>query len=698
MVKKILFSIALSIGLVHAASVENEKFQILANSVDTKDNILIAKDNVVIFSPSYYILAQKAIYDKTNGTFELFDEVVILQENKVQAQSNYAFLDVNKDQTIQNPVMLLDVKSNVWINSKDSSSEGDVLALTNSILSSCDCIDPAWTIRFTSGDYDKKEKWINTYNTRLYIKDVPLFYTPYFGFSTDKTRRTGLLPATVGYSSSEGVLFAQPIFIAPQHNYDIELVPQIKIQRGFGMYAYYRLADSDNSMLKIKSGFFKEKQSYVTRNSLKNDKHYGWSIDYERDKLFSSGNHDDELLLSLNWMNDIEYKNAEIGNKNSSEKKLESKINYYYETPEYYFGTYFRYYLDTTLDSNKTTLQELPQLQGHSFSKSLFWDKLLYSTDFKYTNYYREENINADRYELVVPISYSFPLLNDYLTLTLKEELTVIKQNYTNKTTAYNDATFLENRHIISLDTDLLKEYDFGLHTMNLSSIFTIPNVIKSDGDIYPVTNSNSELNPFPISKTTKTLSFALNHSLYSLEDLKQIINHKISQAIIYDDFNNADLGNLENEITLNYLLGKVSNRLLYNHIDDELIENSTSFTLDYLDYFLKLSYYMSKDTPNSGKSDLESYTIDAGVKFLRDYQFKYYENYNLEKEIRSKQGFTFIIDDKCWNLNLKLEKEITPSSSTTTNAIKQDIIYLELVLKPLGQINQKYKINDSSQ
>ncbi len=691
MVKRILFIIALSISLLHAASVENEKFQILANSVDTKDNILVAKDNVVIFSPTYYILAQKAIYDKTNGTFELFDEVVILQENKVQAQSNYAFLDVNKKKIIQNPVMLLDVKSNIWINSKDSNSEGDILALTNSILSSCDCIDPAWTIRFTSGDYDKKEKWINTYNTRLYIKDVPLFYTPYFGFSTDKTRRTGLLSATVGYSSSEGFLYGQPIFIAPQHNYDIELTPQIKTERGYGMYAYYRFADSDNSMLKVKSGFFKEKQSYSTENNLENNKHYGWSIDYQREGLISSGEHDDELLVSINWMNDIEYKNVEVGNNSSSEKKLESKINYYYETPEYYVGSYFRYYLDTSLDSNKTTLQELPQLQMHSFSKPLFWDKLLYSTDFKYTNYYREQSINADRYELVVPISYSIPLFNDYVTLTLKEELTLIKQRYSQASVVYEDATFFENRHLISLDTDLLKEYDFGLHTINLSSVFTIPNVVKSDGDIFPVTNNNTELNPFPISKTTKTLSFALNHSLYDIEDLQQIINHKISQAIIYDDFNNADLGNLENEITYNYLLGSISNKLLYNHLDDELIENSTSFNLDYLDYFLKLSYYMSKDTPNSGKSDLESYTIDAGLKFLRDYQFKYYESYNLEKKIRSKQGFTFIIDDKCWKLSLRLEKVITPSSSTA-NAIKQDVIYLELVLKPLGQINQSYE------
>lgn len=679
-------------------SAEKEKFQILAKHVNSKDDIVIAKDDVVIFSPSYYILAQKAIYDKKNATFELFDDVIIVQNNNVQAQSNYAFLDIDKDILIQNPVLMLEQKTNVWMNAKESYKEKNIINMKNSILSSCDCINPAWTIRFTSGDYDDKDKWLNTYNTRLYIKDIPLFYTPYLGFSTDTTRRTGLLPPTVGYSKTEGVTYTQPIFIAPKPNWDLELRPQVRTTRGYGMYAYFRMADSEYSNLKINTGIFQEQDEYFKKNNLKNQKHFGYDIDYERTKLFSNGEDEDGLFASINWMNDIEYLNLDNNNYTSTEKKVESKINYYYETPQRYYGTYFRYYLDTTLDSNDSVMQELPQAQYHTFTKSIFTDKLLYSVDAKYTNYYRNTGIDADKYEVVVPVSYSFSFFDDYLNLTLKEELTAIQQNYSHETSNYENGTYLENRHIVKLSTDLLKKYDAGIHTMNIGTILTIPNTIKKEGDFYDTQNPNSsELSPFPITEAQKTLSFALNQSYYDSEDLKQIINHKINQSIIYNKDGTSDLGNLENEITYNYLLGYVSNKLLYSNLDHEIVENSSTFKLDYLDYYLKLDYYMSKKTPNSGKEDLESYTVDAGVRFLRDYTFSYYENYNLEKDIRSKQSFIFAIDDKCWNLNIKYEKEIEPSSSTTAQTKQQDIVYLELTLKPLGQIKQKYKVKDTS-
>ncbi|XPV53916.1 MAG: hypothetical protein ACNI3H_02445 [Halarcobacter ebronensis] len=41
----------------------------------------------------------------------------------------------------------------------------------------------------------------------------------------------------------------------------------------------------------------------------------------------------------------------------------------------------------------------------------------------------------------------------------------------------------------------------------------------------------------------------------------------------------------------------------------------------------------MSKDTPNSGKEDLESYRVDANYKISNDYSIGYYTNYNLERE-----------------------------------------------------------------
>ena len=64
-----------------------EKFQVFANNVNTKNNLLVANGNVIIISPTYYITAQKAIYDKDKGTFELFGDVIVLRDNQVQVNS-----------------------------------------------------------------------------------------------------------------------------------------------------------------------------------------------------------------------------------------------------------------------------------------------------------------------------------------------------------------------------------------------------------------------------------------------------------------------------------------------------------------------------------------------------------------------------------------------------------------------------------
>lgn len=282
MLRKILAT-AILVASLHA---EVEKFQILANNLNTKDDIVIATGNVVAFSPTYYITAQKAIYDKKKGTFELFDDVVVLKNNNVQTKSDYSFIDLNTDDSYQKPSLYFEESNSIWISSKDSVKKNDVVHLKSSTLSSCDCVDPDWSIKFSSADYDTKDMWINLYNSRIYFKDIPILYSPFIGFSTDTRRRTGLLIPTVGYSSKEGAFYSQPIYIAPADNYDIELIPVYKTNRGVGMQSYFRYADSIDSMFQFSFGYFKDYKSYQEENGLLNQEHYGIGVNYVKNSLF----------------------------------------------------------------------------------------------------------------------------------------------------------------------------------------------------------------------------------------------------------------------------------------------------------------------------------------------------------------------------------------------------------------------------
>ena len=694
MLRSYLASVLLISTLANADELKNEKFQLISKNINTENNIVTASGNVVIFSPTYYISASKVIYDKEKESFELFDNVLILKDNTIQTQSDYALVNLKNDSYSQTPVLLFDKKSNLWVNSKKSTKDNTNIELDSSIISSCDCIDPAWSIRVSSASYDTEDKWVHAYNPRLYFRNVPVFYSPYLGFPTDTTRRTGLLPPTIGYSSSEGLFYSQSLFIAPSANYDLEIRPQVRTQRGYGVYTYFRYADSPNSLLKLNAGFFKEKEQYQIDNDLDNQKHYGWSIDYERRNIFSSKNHQDGFYASINWLNDVEYETLEEDDSSSTDEKVESKINYFYNTPKYYGGVYGRYYIDTSEDDNDATLQELPQLQFHKYNNELFGiDKLLYSIDTKYKNYTRKEGVNADYYELSIPINYSRYFLDDYLYFNIENNTVASKYKYSN-TSSYEDGTLLQNETTLSVGTDLIKPYDEYLHTLNLEASYSHPTNLSEDGDLYGINNTSSDLSDFSNTEENKNINLSLNQSLYDRDNLKQIINHKLKQSILYNSLDEPKLQNTENYVKINYENGSISNKLIYNVQDRHFIENSISLTYKLNDLSFTAGYYKSKDTENSGKDDLESYNTKVDYKISKDYKVSYYENYNVLESIRSKQGLNLNINDICWNFDIKYERERVATSSSSDGS-DQKIIYFNLELKPLGGIKQKYELEN---
>jgi LPS-assembly protein len=689
----ILIAFILSLNL---SAKTQEQYQVNAKNVVTKNEIVTATGDVIIFSKTYFIASDRAIYDKNANTLELFGNVLVLKNNILQSQSDYTFINMSDDSMIQNPTFLLDQSNNLWINSKTSNKQANKVNLEKSTLSSCDCEDPFWSIKFSSGDYDSSSQWINAFNARLYIKDVPVFYTPYFGFSTDKTRRTGLLFPKIGYGSSEGFTYSQALFIAPAANYDIELVPQIRTNRGEGMHAYFRWADSPYSMLKAEAGIFVEQSDYFYEEQLKNKKHFGYSLDYQRSKLFSSNEgHQDGLYVNINRINDLDYPDIqEVRFGDVETRRIESKLNYFYKTPSYYGGLYFRHYDDTSLSNNDTTIQQLPQAQLHQFTKPILFDNLLYSTDVRYTNYTRQQGLNAQQYDVSLPIFYSFSMFDDYVRVTLKEEITLTHLQYDNGTVNFEDGTYLKNRHILEVGTDLLKPYENYVHTLNFNTEFAVPNTVHEKGDLYSINNTTGELAPFAVTEDKKTITFALNQSLYDRDDLKQIVNHKIKQAILYDSFDNTSLGNLENEVTFNYILGSIYNRLIYNHEDNALIESSTGLSLKYKDVAFSASHYMSKDTPNSNKDEVESYMLAASARLARDYWLSYKVHYNMIDDVKSKEAIVFTINDRCWQLDINFENDYETSSTIYGNRSKrQEIVYIALQLKPIGGIMQSFDV-----
>ena len=252
-----------------------DKVEIYATTMDSKKDIVKAYGEVTVVYKDYFLTASRAIYDKKSGELELFDNIRAIQGKTYKLLGNYAKLNIAKKERSFKPFYMLETTSNVWMSADEGCAKDTEMEIASGVLSGCDPTDPLWKIQFSSSDYNTDSMWLNIYNARIYIYDILVFYTPYFGYSLDTTRRTGLLPPALGMSDVEGFYYEQPLYIAEQNWWDLELKPQVRTERGYGAYSTFRFIDSKVSSGELTMGYFKEKQKYADRYKLANYEHYG---------------------------------------------------------------------------------------------------------------------------------------------------------------------------------------------------------------------------------------------------------------------------------------------------------------------------------------------------------------------------------------------------------------------------------------
>ncbi len=704
MLKKLVFLILIFSIILFAKdikSVQSDKFQLVAKSVENESDKMHAKGHILLTTPKYYIMADELIYFKDKQVAEVFGNVVVIQNGVSQVVSEYAYLDFKNEENIINPIFMMDLKNNLWINSKKIDSTSSEYNFLTSTISSCDCIDPAWSMRVSSASKDNENQWMHLFNMRLYVGSVPIFYLPYFGYPTDNTRRSGLLRPTIGYSGDEGFLYAQPIYLAPADNWDLEFVPQNRVKRGAGVYSTFRYADSRYSTFLFKTGIFKEKAEYQNRFNLKNDKHYGFNIKYDRSNIFENDYTNDELSIWVDWMNDIDYRNLDsdnisaIGDSTSYGSSRESYINYYYDMAKWYNGVYFKYYLNTSIDDNDVTLQQLPQYQSHIYTDSFIFDKLTYSSDLLYTNYFRENGITANKTDFNIPLSYEFSLFDDYLFLKLKEDLTLSNIKYgLEDTQRYKDVNYIRSNHQISLSTDLIKAYKDTAHSINFGIDYVVPETYERSGDIYGVNSTDTNLSSFAFTESAKSLSLSAKQYFYDIKTKGLLVSDFLTQSYEYKN-DKYIATNLENHLTINYSLGTISNRVIYNQEDNEFILSSSSFSLAKNGTSLKTTHYNTKSTQNTSYGNSESMTLEASLQANKRITLSYKNSYDLRSDESSKETYSLTYNEKCWSVNLRLEDSLVTSSSTTSSAVRQNILYVNFELKPLGGYEFKRKFDE---
>ncbi len=705
--RKILFLILIVSTMMYA----NDKVEIFATRINSNDAIVHASGDVAVVYKDYYITASRAIYNKTTGELELFHNVRANQNDEYKILGDYAKLNIQNKQRSFQPFYMLEKESQVWLSANKSELKDKDLDITSGVVSGCEPNDPLWQMEFTSSDYNLDSKWLNLYNTTLYIYDIPVFYTPWFGYPLDTTRRTGLLKPEMGYSSSEGMFYKQPIYIAEEDGWDLELDPQIRTQRGAGIYSTFRFVDSNVSKGDFTFGYFKEKESYFKENNLDRQSHNGWNFHYQNSDFLNQWfgldlEGESGLYVDVNYMSDVEYLNLESSNtiETSTATQVLSRVNMFYNTEDNYFGAYFKYYQDLTLDDNDNTLQQLPTLHYHHYLETLLDDHLLYNFDIQSDNIYREVNTKAVQTDINIPITLHTSLFDEYMNVTLTTNLygqhtafSGSPQDITQPT--LEDGHIIKNDYVLNASTQLTKAYQDFSHVISFGTSYTFDGGESTDGYYEnnlgicqnAETRNDAVCEFYGIEYDDDEYEFDFTQYIYDVAG-KQILYHRMSQIVI--DNSDKTLGDLENEVE--YLITDnltFYNDLFYNHDEKQLSKIYTK--LSYEDYGFNISLsHLYEDTFLRKTIDYTPLTnyITSAVEYQYDkhYSYRIAYDYDIELDVKKRIEYGFMYKKRCWDFGLRFAENNRPvlRRGGRIDNIRDKYVYLSIALKPFMESN----------
>jgi LPS-assembly protein len=701
----------------------DDKVEIYATTMDTKDNIVKAHGEVVVIYQDYHLSAQRAIYNKNSGELELFENIHATKGNNIKLLGSYAKLNIAKKERTFRPFYMVEQTSNVWISGAKSFANDVKVEIDSGVMSGCDPNDPLWKMEFSSSDYNTDTMWLNLYNAKFYIYDIPVFYTPYFGYSLDTTRRTGFLTPMIGFSKNEGFYYEQTFYIAEQNWWDLELKPQIRTNRGAGIYANFRFVDSNASKGNLTTGYFKEKSKYLSKNSLANNKHYGFNFNYQNNDLLNEWfnlnlNGQSQLYVDIHNMNDVEYINLSSNDitKNATATQLLSRINLFYNKDSDYIGAYFKYYKDLTLDSNKKTLQTIPSIQYHRYLDTFLDNHFLYSLDIKSNNYYRSIGKNAVQTDINIPLSFQTSLFEEYINISYK------LNNYAQHTSfsgdeeiptsnEYNNGFFARNYHILSASSQQTKAYDEFTHVVDFGALYTVGGAETRDGYYKEQKDYCSlEINKdqaicefYNISDIEENLQ--LYFSQYFYDNLgKQMIYHRLSQNFSYEDINGG-AGELENE--LDYKITDTIgfyNNMFYNYDKNSFSKNFNQISYNSSNFNIALSH-MYEDTFFSTTQNTNYITSSVGYKYNNHYSYNFKYHYNLETDEKKSVELGFLYQKRCWDFGITYLENNKPilNESGISDSIYEKYILFTIRFKPIMSSSGKmsgfaFRLPDSSE
>lgn len=356
-------------------------------------DIYIAEGAVVVEQEGARLEADTMRLDGKTGQLSAMGNIHYAESGNTMDAERIVF-DINTKLGILHKGSLFFKEENYYIQGETIIRDApDHYTIKTSSFTACDCQEnPAWRMR--AGDLDLTlDGYLFAKHARFYVKEVPIFYFPYFLYPANRERRTGLLIPNIGFSSRYGFRYKQGLFIALADNKDATITLENRGKKGKGLGLQYRYVLSKKGRGELNTTFFKDTEDNVDR----------WEVRM---------NHQQQFTTRVQGKLDIKYVNAnsnlrELSDRTSTraQQNIESNLSLTYQGDQTYAYFLARYTQDLTQSNNRNTPQRLPEI-GFSLLEYRLGDSPLYlNIDTTAVNFWSEDGLNLQRVDLYPKLS-----------------------------------------------------------------------------------------------------------------------------------------------------------------------------------------------------------------------------------------------------------------------------------------------------
>ena len=193
-------------------------------------NILVSEYNQRLYSDLLYI--------HRDGLTQEIDRLdafggVLLEQPVARVLARSAHVNLARKQTVLIDAQFSDYEAHArGTSEKVSYIEDKPLHLYDATYTTCAPGSNIWDLRASFVELDNATGTGIANHAVLYVKDVPLFYTPYITFPIGDARKSGFLPPSYSSATDDGVTILIPYYLNLAPNYDDTFMPQWYEKRG----------------------------------------------------------------------------------------------------------------------------------------------------------------------------------------------------------------------------------------------------------------------------------------------------------------------------------------------------------------------------------------------------------------------------------------------------------------------------------